>query len=149
MRSRLRWSRRRLEKNHRTGSVTTYPFNVFGGVWEENTPPHLSELPRKGNTMVGNDVWFGRECLILPGVRIGDGAMIAARSAVSINIEPDTIAGGNPARPIRKRFDDGLIDLLLRLRWWDFEPEPLAELLPLLCDQDLERVRQTLTGMLA
>ena len=89
--------------------------------------------------MVGNDVWFGRECLILPGVRIGDGAMIAARSAVSINIEPDTIAGGNPARPIRKRFDDGLIDL----------PEPLAELLPLLCDQDLERVRQTLTGMLA
>ncbi len=99
--------------------------------------------------MVGNDVWFGREFLILPGVRIGDGAMIAARSAVSINIEPDTIAGGNPARPIRKRFDDGLIDLLLRLRWWDFEPEPLAELLPLLCDQDLERVRQTLTGMLA
>ncbi len=57
--------------------------------------------------MVGNDVWFGRECLILPGVRIGDGAMIAARSAVSINIEPDTIAGGNPAHPIRKRFDDG------------------------------------------
>ncbi len=54
--------------NHRTGSVTTYPFNVFGGVWEENTPPHLSELPRKGDTMVGNDVWFGREFLILPGV---------------------------------------------------------------------------------
>ena len=74
--------------------------------------------------------------------------MIAARSVVSSDVEPYTIDGGNPARPIRKRFDDGLIDLL-RLRWWDFEPEPLAELLPLLCDQDLERVRQTLTGMLA
>ena len=69
--------------NHRLSSVTTYPFSVFGGTWEENTPPHLSQLPRKGDIVIGNDVWIGRECLILPGVHIGDGAIIAARSVLT------------------------------------------------------------------
>ena len=65
--------------NHRMCSVTTYPFAVFGGRWAENIPSHLSQLPHKGDIVVGNDVWFGRECLILPGTTIGDGAIIAAR----------------------------------------------------------------------
>ena len=127
--------------NHRLHSVTTYPFHVFGGLWEERTPDHLSELPFKGDTVIGSDVWLGRECVIMPGVKIGDGAVIAAYSVVTRDVEPYTVAGGNPARPIKKRFDDDLIQLLLRFKWWDLEPEALADFLPLLCDPDLEKVR--------
>lgn len=134
--------------NHRISSISTYPFNVFGGAWRENTPPHLSQLPFKGDTVVGNDVWIGRESVILPGVRIGDGAIIAARSVVAKDVEPYTVAGGNPARPIRKRFDPELTALLLELRWWDMEPELLAEFLPVLCDSDLEAAAKAVRRIL-
>lgn len=134
--------------NHRMSSISTYPFHVFGGAWAENTPPHLSQLPVKGDTVVGNDVWIGRESVIMPGVNIGDGAIIAAYSVVAKDVEPYTIAGGNPARPIRKRFDAELTALLLALHWWDFPPEELAEFLPILCDSDLERVRQKIKQLL-
>ena len=70
--------------NHRMNSVTTYPFHVFGGVWAENTPPHLDQLPRKGDTVVGNDVWIGQNVTVLPGVHIGDGAIVAANSVVAV-----------------------------------------------------------------
>ena len=135
--------------NHRMSSVTTYPFHVFGGEWAERTPSHLSELPRKGDTVVGNDVWFGRECVILPGVTIGDGAVIAARSVVANDIEPYHIAAGNPARPIKKRFSDELIELLLRFRWWDLPPEELVQTLPLLVNPELEAVRERMERILA
>lgn len=134
--------------NHRTSSVTTYPFNVFGGTWAENTPPHLRQLPFKGDTVVGNDVWIGRNSVILPGVHIGDGAIVAAQSVVTRNVAPYTVAGGNPARFLKNRFDEELKALLLRLRWWDLEGENLVTLLPLLCDPDLEKVRQTLRARL-
>lgn len=130
--------------NHRISSVTTYPFNVFGGLWQEKTPPHLSQLPVKGDIVVGNDVWIGRESVIMPGVKIGDGCIIAAYSVVTKDIPPYSVAGGNPARLIKKRFKDELIDLLLHLRWWDYEQDDLAELLPLLCDADLDRVQEEL-----
>lgn len=128
--------------NHRISSVTTYPFNVFGGLWTERTPPHMSQLPFKGDTIIGNDVWIGRESVIMPGVKIGDGAMIAAYSVVTKEVPPYSVFGGNPARQIKKRFDDELTELLLRWKWWDFAPEKLVEVLPLLCDPDLEKVRQ-------
>ena len=130
--------------NHRISSVTTYPFNVFGGLWSERTPDHLSQLPRKGDIIIGNDVWIGRESVIMPGVTIGDGAIIAAYSVVTKDVPPYGVAGGNPARLVRKRFDDELIGLLLKWKWWDLAPEDLAEYLPLLCDPDLETVRQIL-----
>lgn len=130
--------------NHRLCSVTTYPFNVFGGAWAENTPPHMDQLPRKGDTVIGNDVWIGRESIIMPGVKIGDGAVIAAYSLVAKDIPAYSVYGGNPANFIKKRFDDELIDLLLRFRWWDLEPKTLAGILPLLCDPDLERVKRVL-----
>lgn len=135
--------------NHRLSSVTTYPFHVFGGLWSERTPDHLSQLPRKGDTTVGNDVWIGRESVIMPGVSIGDGAVIAAYSVVARNIPPYSVAGGNPARCIKMRFDQELIDLLLRFQWWNLGPERLAEVLPLLCSPDLARVRQVLRDQLA
>lgn len=134
--------------NHRISSVTTYPFNVFGGSWREKTPAHLSQLPFKGDIVVGNDVWIGRESVIMPGVRVGDGSIVAAYSVVTRDVPPYSVVGGNPAKWIKKRFDDELIDLLLRFQWWDLEPDELTERLPLLCDPDLERVRRTLKEML-
>lgn len=126
--------------NHRLGSVTTYPFNVFGGSWQENTPDHMSQLPFKGDIVIGNDVWIGRESIIMPGVKIGDGAIIAAYSVVTKDVEPYSVVGGNPARFIKKRFNDELIELLLEFKWWDLPPEKLVTVLPLLCDFDLEKV---------
>ena len=134
--------------NHRISSVTTYPFHVFGGAWEENTPPHLDQLPRKGDIVVGNDVWIGRESVIMPGVKIGDGAIVAAYSVVTRDIPPYTVFGGNPAAFIKPRFDEVLADLLLQFAWWDLEPEALVEVLPLLCDPDLEKVKREIRARL-
>ena len=133
--------------NHRLGSVSTYPFHVFGGAWAENTPEHLSQLPFKGDTVVGNDVWIGRESVIMPGVTIGDGAIVAACSVVTRDVEPYSLVGGNPARLIRRRFDDELTELLLKLRWWDFEPERLTGFLPVLCNEELDTVREIIRSM--
>lgn len=130
--------------NHRTSSATTYPFNVFGGVWKENTPPHLEQLPHKGDTVIGNDVWFGRECKIMPGVKIGDGAIIAAYSVVVKDVAPYTVYGGNPAKFIKDRFDDELKGLLLEFKWWDLEQNELIKFLPILCDPDLDKLKQNL-----
>lgn len=130
--------------NHRTSSVTTYPFAVFGGLWAQRTPPHLDQLPRKGDIVIGNDVWIGRESVILPGVKIGDGAVVAAYSVVTGDVPPYGVVGGNPARLIKLRFDQDLIHRLLELKWWDLPGDRLAELLPLLCDSDLEKVRRAL-----
>lgn len=134
--------------NHRMGSISTYPFNVFGGAWQEETPPHLSQLPFKGDTVVGNDVWLGRESVIMPGVNIGDGAIIAAYSVVTKDVPPYTIVGGNPAKQLKTRFDDEMIQLLQAVSWWNFEGEELTRFLPVLCDDNLESVRQTLRKML-
>ena len=130
--------------NHRLSSVTAYPFNVMGGAWIENTPPHMSQLPHKGDTVLGNDVWIGRESVIMPGVKIGDGAIVAAYSVMTKDIPAYTVWGGNPARFIKNRFDEELTDLMLRFQWWNLEPDALVEVLPLLCDPDLEKVKRTL-----
>ena len=77
--------------------MSTYPFHVFGGAWAQQTPPHLDQLPRKGDIVVGNDVWLGRDSLILPGVTIGEGAVVASGAVVTKDIPPYTLAAGVPA----------------------------------------------------
>lgn len=134
--------------NHRISSVTTYPFHVFGGLWSERTPDHLSQLPFKGDIVIGNDVWIGRESVIMPGVKVGDGSIIGAYSVVTNDIPPYSVVGGNPAKFIKKRFDDELIDILLKLKWWDFDQDNIVEFLPLLCDEDLQNVTQLLKKMI-
>ena len=134
--------------NHRISSVSTYPFNVFGGIWAQKTPPHLKQLPFKGDIVIGNDVWIGRKSTIMPGVKIGNGAIIAAHSIVTKDVAPYCVVGGNPARFIKKRFDDELIELLEKLNWWDSTPEELVELLPLLCNEDLNEVRKEIKKIL-
>ena len=135
--------------NHRLSSVTTYPFHVFGGAWEENTPPHLAQLPRKGDIVVGNDVWIGRECVVMPGASIGDGAIVEACSVVAGAVPPYTVYGGNPARFLKNRFDEELTGLLLQFWWWDLGPEALVEVLPLLCDPDLEKAKAGIRARIA
>lgn len=134
--------------NHRINSVSTYPFAVFGGAWGADIPPHLAQLPMKGDIVIGNDVWIGRESIIMPGVKIGDGAIIAAYSVVVKDVLPYTVVGGNPAKEIKKRFDDTLIALLDRLKWWDFPQEKLAQFVPVLCNDDLSLVKRTVKEML-
>ena len=98
--------------------------------------------------MVGNDVWIGRNSVILPGVHIGDGAVIAAQSVVSRDVPPYTVYGGNPARFLKDRFSPELKELLLRLKWWDLPGDTLAEILPLLCSPDPEAAQQALVAYL-
>ena len=123
--------------NHRMASVTTYPFNIFAHGWEKCTPS-LDQLPFKGNTVVGNDVWIGQDVTVLPGVHIGDGAIIGARAVVTKDVPPYTIVGGVPAKPIRKRFSDEDIAALMALKWWDLPPA-----------QILERIKYIQSGNLA
>lgn len=133
--------------NHRTSSISTYPFAVFGGAWAENIPPHLAQLPFKGDIVIGNDVWIGRESVVMPGVNIGDGAIVAAYSLVTRDVAPYTVVGGNPAKYIKNRFDEELTALLRALKWWDFAPAALADFMPTLCDGDLDAVKAKLRGM--
>lgn len=130
--------------NHRMNSITTYPFNMMGNGWERVTPT-LQELPFKGDTVVGNDVWIGQNVTILPGVHIGDGAIIGANSVVSKNVPAYHIVGGNPIRTIRKRFDDETIDFLLHLKWWDWSAEKIFEHLELLCSGDMAKIKAELS----
>lgn len=110
--------------NHLTEAISTYPFAIFGNGWE-----HAMEgksYPSKGDTTVGNDVWIGYGATIMPGVTIGDGAIIATKSVVTKDVEPYSIVGGNPARPIKKRFSDEKIAELLALKWWDWDMEKIT-----------------------
>ena len=125
--------------NHQMNAVSTFPFYIMEGFKQE--PPAQINLPLKGDTMVGNDVWIGQNVTILPGMHIGDGAIIGANSVVGSNVEPYTIVVGNPAKPVRKRFDDELIELLLKFKWWDKSVEEINELIPLLTSGDLKKVK--------
>ena len=111
-------------------------------------PPVLSDLPLKGDTVIGNDVWIGQNAVILPGVHIGDGAIIGANSVVGSDVGAYTIVIGNPAKLLRKRFDDELIDLMLKFKWWDKNIEEIDSLIPILTCSDLEKVRKELKDRL-
>ena len=132
--------------NHQMNAVTTFPFYTLEG-WDMDPPP-LSALPLKGDTVIGNDVWIGQNAVILPGVHIGDGAIIGANSVVGSDVAPYAIVIGNPAKELRKRFDDELIALLLRFRWWDKSVEEINSLIPVLTCSDLEKVREALRARL-
>ena len=123
--------------NHRMSGFSTYPFNIFGNGWERSTPLP-QELPYKGDTVVGNDVWIGYEAMLMPGVRVGDGAIIAARSVVSADVPAYAIVGGNPARVLRMRYDDAQIERLLRIAWWDWDADKVSRHLELIVGADLD-----------
>ena len=133
--------------NHQMNAVTTFPFYTLEG-WDM-APPPLSDLPFRGDTVIGNDVWIGQNAVILPGVHIGDGAIIGANSVVGSDVDPYTVVVGNPARVLRRRFDDELTGLLLAFRWWDRSIEEIDRLIPLLTSGDLTAVKAQLSALLA
>nr|WP_295946581.1 CatB-related O-acetyltransferase [uncultured Agathobaculum sp.] len=112
--------------NHSLRSLSTYPFPLFFEEWGLDKADVTDSWDNRGDIVVGNDVWIGYEAVILSGVTIGDGAIIGTRAVVTKDVPPYTIVGGVPARPIRKRFDDRTIAVLLRLRWWDWPRERIA-----------------------
>ncbi len=111
--------------NHALSGISTYPFYIFGNGWE-GAEPAPADLPYKGDTVVGNDVWIGYEALIMPGVRIGNGAIVSARSVVVRDVPAYTIVGGNPAQPIRTRFAPEVIARLEAIAWWDWPVEKIT-----------------------
>lgn len=108
---------------HPTMGVSTYPFTMFGGEWAESTLDLVTTMPSRGDTVVGNDVWFGYGATVMPGVTIGNGAIIAAGAVVTADVAPYTIVGGNPARLIRARYGPADVELLERAAWWDWPVE--------------------------
>lgn len=132
--------------NHQMNAITTFPFYTLDG-WDME-PPAVSDMPLKGDTVIGNDVWIGQNAVILPGVRISDGAIIGANSVIGSDIDPYTIVAGNPAKPIRKRFDDEMIALLLKFRWWDKDIAEINSLIPLLTNSDIEKVKSKIKRLI-
>ncbi|MFI0462936.1 CatB-related O-acetyltransferase [Saccharopolyspora sp. 5N102] len=112
--------------NHPMIGCSTYPFTMFGGDWAQATLDLATSLPAKGDTVVGNDVWIGRDATIMPGVRIGDGAIIATGAVVTGDIPAYGIAGGNPAQVIRRRFYDDDVELLQRIAWWNWPVQTIT-----------------------
>jgi len=109
--------------NHLIDTVSSYPFAVFGHAWEAAMP---EAWPARGDTVVGNDVWIGYEATLLPGVRVGDGAVIAAKSVVTADVPAYAIVAGNPARVVRYRHPEADIARLLALSWWDWPIEKIT-----------------------
>ena len=130
--------------NHRISSVTTYPFHVFGGGGRRTPRPTWTSSPEGGTSWWATTCGSAGESVILPGVTIGDGAIVAAYSVVTRDVPPTPWPGATPARPLKPRFDPELTQLLLAFRWWDLPSKELAATLPLLCEEDLEKVRQVL-----
>ena len=124
--------------NHQLSSLTTYPFSIFQEGWGIADP---GSWPYRGDTIIGNDVWIGYQAIIMPGIKIGDGAVIGAKSVITKDVEPYTIVGGNPAEIIRKRFDDKTIKTLLQLQWWNWEPQEITKNLPFLSSGNPETIK--------
>ncbi|MEN1972204.1 CatB-related O-acetyltransferase [Luteimonas sp. MJ204] len=127
-----------LGGNHRTDWITTFPFSWFGKAWPE-ARGITGHPATRGDVVIGNDVWLGAGCVVLSGVRIGDGAVIGCRAVVSRDVPPFAIVTGNPAKVVRLRFDEGRIARLLAVRWWDWPDARVRRHIGLLMAGDVDR----------
>ncbi len=123
--------------SHLMSGISTYPFHIFGNGWERAAPP-VDAFPHKGDTVVGNDVWLGYDALVMPGVSIGDGAIVAARAVVAADVPAYTIVAGNPARPVRQRFDPATAARLQALAWWHWPVADISRHLALIMAADVD-----------
>lgn len=128
--------------NHATSGPSTYPFQIFGRGWDEGFDVASLSPEFRGDTVVGNDVWIGMEALILPGTRIGDGAIVGARAVVSGEVPPYAIVVGNPARVVRRRFDDTTVARLLAVRWWDWPADKITRHVSVIRGGDIEALER-------
>jgi len=118
------------DANHASAGISTYPFAVLGGAWAEALPLDQYPFPTKGDTVVGSDVWFGYESLVMPGISIGSGAIIAARAVVTRDVPPYAIVAGNPATVVRMRFAPERVEELLAMAWWEWPEAEIRARLP-------------------
>ncbi|WP_353223389.1 Vat family streptogramin A O-acetyltransferase [Salinisphaera sp. C84B14] len=123
--------------NHRMSGISTYPFQIFGNGWEK-VMPAPDDLPYKGDTVIGNDVWIGYDALVMPGVHIGNGAIVSSRSVVVSDVPAYTIVGGNPAKPIKQRFGPEEVETLNKVAWWDWPIEKITKHLDQIVGGDVE-----------
>ena len=126
--------------NHTLKSLSTYTFPLFYEEWELEKSNITTAWDNKGNIVIGNDVWIGYEAVIMAGVHIGDGAIIAARAVVTKDVPPYTIVGGTPAKEIRKRFDAEVIEQLLIQKWWDWSTDKIHQCLPYIAEGKLDEL---------
>jgi virginiamycin A acetyltransferase len=127
--------------NHRTDLLSTYPFPVFAGGWEGAYGDKALGIS-KGDTVIGNDVWIGYHAVIMPGVTVGDGAIIASCAVVTKDVPPYAVVGGNPAAIIKKRFDEATIRKLLHTQWWHWDSEKITRNVQIICGSDVEELMQ-------
>lgn len=130
--------------NHKLSGISTYPFQIFGNGWEK-VMPAPGDLPYKGDTVIGNDVWIGYEALIMPGIKIGNGAVVSSRSVVVSDVPPYTIVGGNPAKPIRQRFEPDAVATLNEIAWWNWPIEKVTAHLGKIVSGDIDALRACAT----
>ncbi|WNJ90574.1 CatB-related O-acetyltransferase [Bosea sp. 685] len=125
--------------NHPMGGFSTFPFGMFGF---ENAPDYTRENTGfRGDTRIGNDVWIGREAVIMPGVTVGDGAIIGTRAQVARDVPPYAVVVGNPGRVVKMRFAPEIVAELLSIRWWDWEPERIARNIGVIASADIDALR--------
>jgi virginiamycin A acetyltransferase len=124
--------------DHKLDAISTYPFPIFGHGWEFAF--NVYDLPVKGDIIVGNDVWFGYDSLVMNGVMIGNGAIIAARAVVVKDVPAYSIVAGNPAKVVKMRFDDKTIDRLQKIAWWNWNVEKINTHLKLICNLDVDQL---------
>lgn len=132
-------------QGHRYDWISSFPFYYMAEV--ECFKNSRDAFEPAGDTVIGNDVWIGAEAMIMPGVKIGDGAVIGSRALVTKDVEPYTIADGNPAKPIKKRFSERHIAMLLEMKWWDWDEYILEEAVPVLCSADIDGLYEFYTKM--
>jgi virginiamycin A acetyltransferase len=124
--------------NHAMDAISTYPFDIFAGGWEAGfDAAAVHSAASKGDTIVGNDVWIGGEAMILPGVTIGDGAIVGTRAVVARDVPPYAIVVGNPARVVKLRFPETDIQRLLAIRWWDWDATKITHNLDAIRGNDI------------
>jgi virginiamycin A acetyltransferase len=126
--------------NHKLSGISTYPFQIFGNGWEK-VMPSLTQLPYKGDTVIGHDVWIGYDALIMPGIRIGNGAIVSSRAVVSRDVPPYAVVGGNPAKPIKHRFSPEAVETLQAIAWWDWPVGKITRNLSVIVSGDIDALR--------
>lgn len=125
--------------NHRMNGPSTYPFPIMGGSWSQHMDL-VTDLPNRGDTVVGNDVWIGGNVTVMPGIRIGNGAIISTGSIVTKDVPDYGIVGGNPATLIRHRFTARQIQQLLNAAWWDWPLAMITEHVRTIADGTVEDI---------